>query len=263
VYRNGTAVLNGLAITSWSGYSKLAEYQTISNWNNFTVVEFKFLWLGGAVLIVSIKNSKGFVEAHRFDYAGTASDVFILSPNQPLRYEIRSSTGSGSFRYICSQVATEGSVDESGEGLGLYNASAIATNNVGTIYALMGIRKSATYRDIAVQIVDMEVVNTTVTTDSGILMVIINPTLSGALTYGTLGRFEVGYATNQTITAGTGRVLGVTGASQSGGGSNVFSKSYLSFLSGTIANVFDEYVLAYMPITANQSVHGMLNIKKY
>lgn len=65
--------------------------------------------------------------AHTVNYAGTATDTFILSPNQPIRYEIRSTTGTGSFRYICSQVSTEGSaITESG-----YNNSVISLSTAG------------------------------------------------------------------------------------------------------------------------------------
>jgi len=263
VVRAGTATLNGLAHTSWSGYANLAEYQTIATWDNFTVVEAKFLWLGGAVVVLSVKTSAGFVEAHRFNYSGTAQDVMMLSPNQQVRYEITSSTGSGDFRYICSQVATEGSIDESGYGLSIYNTSAITTNTVGTIYALIGLKKSTTYRDTAVQITDIGVSNAAVTADTGILMMIINPTLSGALTYGANSRIQSALATNQTITAGTGRVIAAVATAASSGGVASLNKNFLAWLSSTLANAHDEFVLAYMPTTANQSVFGITNIKEY
>jgi hypothetical protein len=259
--RAGTSTLS-VDITAWTGYANLAEYQTLATWNNFTVIEFKFLWLGGAVLVLSVKTSDGFVEAHRFNYSGTAQDVFILSPNKPVRYEIRSTIGVGAFRPICSQVATEGSVDESGESLGVFNATAITTNAVGTYYALIGLKKQTTFRDVAVQISEISLGNTAITADAGILLMILNPTLSAALTYNNNSRVQVAYATNQTITAGTGRVLAASPASQAGAAVQL-SKNFLSWLSSTLANAHDEYVLAYMPITANQTVHGIVDFKEY
>lgn len=260
--RAGTETLS-VALSSWTGYANLGEYQTVSTWDNFTVVEFKFLWLGGAVLVLSVKTAGGFVEAHRFDYAGTAQDVFIASPNQPVRYEIRSSTGSGSFRYICSQVATEGSIDESGESLAVYNTAAISTNAVGTIYALIGVKKQTTYRDNAIQIEEIGASNNSTTTDAGILMIIINPTLSASLTYANNSKIQVALATNQTITAGTGRVIAAVPASASMGGARALSKNFLAWLSSTLNNTHDEYVLAYMPTTATQSVFGIVQLKEY
>lgn len=260
--RAGTSTLS-VAITSWTGYANLAEYQTLSTWDNFTVVEFKFLWLGGAVLVLSLKNSLGFVEAHRFNYSGTATDVFIQSPNQPLRYEIRSSTGSGNFRYICSQIASEGSVDESGEGIAVYNPSALNANTVGTIYAIIGMKKQTTYRDNAIRIVEIALGNTSITADAGILSLVQNPTLSAALTYANISRFQVAYATTQTLTAGTGRILAAQPITAGSAGGVTLSKNFLSFMSSTLANAHDEYVLAYMPITTNQSVYGIVNLKEY
>jgi len=259
--RSGTSTLS-VAITSWTGYANLAEYQTIATWDNFTVVEFKFLWLGGAVLVLSVKTAAGFVEAHRFNYSGTAQDVFISSPNQPLRYEIRSSTGAGDFRYICSQVATEGSIDESGEGLSVFNATAISADAVGTIYALLGLKKQTTYRDNAIQIVDVAVANAAITADAGVLMLILNPTLSASLTYANNSRIQVAPATTQTITAGTGRIIASVPAGQLGA-SSPLKQNFLAWLGSTLNNTHDEYVVAYMPITANQDVYGIVNIKEF
>lgn len=261
--RLGTMTLNALPITSWSGYHNLAEYQNVANWDNFTVAESKFLWLGGAVLVWSIKTSRGFVEAHRFDYAGTAQDVMMSSPNQPVRYEIRSTTGTGSYRYICSEVATEGSIGEGGNGIAVYNASSIACNSIGTIYALMGLKKQTAYRDTPIQISDISVANTA-SSDAGIMLMIINPTLSAALTYANESRFQVAYATNQTITAGTGRVIAAMPITTAGGNTELIAKNYLGWLASTITNTsYDEFVLAYLSTTVNQSVNGIINLKEY
>lgn len=260
--RAGTNVLD-VAITSWSGYSQLGDYQTLATWDNFTVIEFKFLWLGGAVLIMSIVTDDGFIEAHRFSYAGTSQDVFMQSPNQPVRYEIRSSTGTGTFREICSQVATEGSIGEDGFGISLNNPTAITANSVGTHYVLMSVRKSATYRDVPIHLIDMQGIVTSVTADSGILMLVVNPTLSAPLSYSSVSRFEVAYGTGQTVTAGTGRVIANSGASSQGANPAVLDNNYLAYLSGNIDNTFDEYVLVYMPVTTNQSIYGVLNLKEY
>jgi hypothetical protein len=249
-------------LSQWSGVSQLAEYTTGSVWNNFSVAESKFLWLGGAVWAFSLKNSRGFIEAHRFNYAGTSSDVFIKSPNQPIRYGIRSVGGVGTLRYICSQVATEGSINESGNGFSVYNSTSIACNAIGTHYALIGLKKQATFRDTPIQIVDVSIGNTA-TADAGILLVIINPTLSAPLSYSNLSKFQVAYATNQTVTAGTGRVIAAIPVSQSGGQTDVLKDNFLGWLSILINNTPDEYVIAYMSTTANQSVNAVVNLKLY
>lgn len=262
MFRNGTETLN-LDITDWSGYDNLAEYKNLSIWDNFTVIEWKYLWLGGAVLTLSIKTSNGFTVAHSFHYSGTNPDVFMLSPNQAVRYEIRSTSGSGSMRAICAQVSTEGSTEESGEGLVLYNQTGINANAVDTHYVLLSIKKQTTFRDVAVKIETIELANSAITSDSGMLFVFINPTLSAPLSYSDKSRIQVAYGTGQTITPNTGREIGGTQATAAGGGSDALSKNLLAWLSSSITNTHDEFVLVYVPITATQSVRGIMNVKEY
>lgn len=49
----------------------------------------------------------------------------------------------------------------------------------------------------------------------------------------------------------------------SSAGTQIMKDNYLSFLGGTIANVMDEVVLAYMPTTANQTINGVITIKEH
>lgn len=260
ISNNGSEKLNKV-ITQWDGYANLAEYQNIATWGNFTVIGIDFLWLGGAVLRLFVKTSTGFVLAHTFNYSGTSQGQFMRSPNQPVRYEIRSTAGSGTFRYICSQVATEGSFAESGETLSLVNIASITANTAGIIYALKGVRKLAAYRDIAVQIIDMAVSNTSPNQDAGMLMLLLNPTLSAPLVYATNSRIEEATATTQTISAYERIIAAISVAA--GGDTAIMAQNFLSYLKGNINNTFDEYVLAYLATTANQSVNGVLTIKEY
>jgi hypothetical protein len=132
---------------------------------------------------------------------------------------------------------------------------------VGTIYALKSVRKQVAFRDTAVQILDVSVSNTA-TTDAGILMLIVNPTLSAPITYANNSKIAEGTPTTQTITAGTGRVVCAVPLNGSGS-TDIIKENFLSFLSQSINNTMDEYVLAYMPTTNNQSVNGVLTIKEY
>jgi hypothetical protein len=249
--RGGTITLN----------NDVSAYFATYNAENFTVGAHDFLWLGGAALRNFIKDTDGFDLISTMAFAGQQKGTFIQSPNQPIRYEIRSTTGVGQFRYICSQVASEGSFNEGGKTLSVYNATAITTNNIGTIYALKAIRKQVAFRDTAVQILDISVSNTA-TSDAGILMLIVNPTLSAPISYANKSKIQEGTPTNQTITSGTGRVVCAVPINISGA-SNTIKENFLSFLSQSITNTMDEYVLAYMPTTNNQTVHGVINLKEY
>jgi hypothetical protein len=255
IYRDGTLTVD-VPFTSMDNYSAISSY----DWSDFTVIAFDFLWLGGAVLRFFVKTQSGFELIHTVNYSGTAADTFTLSPNQPLRYEIRSTTGSGSLRYICSQVATEGSFNEAGKTLSLLNTTAVACNAIGTIYALKGVRKSSTYRDTVVRIIDISAGVSVA--DAGILMLLINPTVSAPLTWANNSRISEGTATTQTVTAGTGRLICAAPINEAGS-SDTIRDNFLSVLSQQIDNTMDEFVLAYMPTTTNQSVYGIITIKEY
>lgn len=255
-YRAGVNTID-IALTAMDNYAAIASY----NWDNFTVIAFDFLWLGGAVLRFFVKTQNGFELIHTVNYSGTAQDVFILSPNQPLRYEIVSTTGAGSFRYICSQVATEGSVNEGGKTLSLFNSTSIDCDAIGTIYAIRSLRKQVAFRDVAVQILDISV-SVTATADAGILMLIINPTLSAPITYSNRSKIQEGIPTNQTVALNTGRVVCATNVNVSGS-SSIIKENILSYLSQSITNTMDEYVLCYMPSTINQKLNGIISLKEY
>jgi hypothetical protein len=255
-YRNGTLTID-VPFTTMDNYSSIITH----DWANFNVIAFDFLWLGGAILRFFVKTSNGFELIHTVNYSGTATDTFILSPNQPIRYEVRSTTGIGSFRYICCQIATEGSIDEGGKTLSIYNATSKTANTVGTIYALKSVKKQSVFRDTAVQILDVSV-GITASSDAGILMLIVNPTLSAPIVYANKSKIQEGTPTTQTITANTGRVVCAVPINVAGS-TDIIRENFLSFLSGTIANVFDEFVLAYMPTTNNQLVNGVLTIKEF
>lgn len=266
--RLGTNTIN-VPWTSWDNYNLISSY----NWANFTVVAFDFLWLGGAVLRIFLKTDRGFVLAHTVNYAGAATDTFIASPNQPIRYEIRSTTGTGSFRYICSQVSTEGSTTESG-----YNNSIISLSTganpsntaatVGTRYALKGIRKKVANRDNSVKVVFPQVfINSA---DQAIWTLELNPTLSAPLTYTDVLNSAVQEANGSAVTALSitvttpGRVLASGIVMQNGMmPTGIFENDFLTSLGSTLANVMDEIVLCIQPMSTNVTVNGVINFKEY
>lgn len=265
--RSGTETFN-VPITSWDGYSQLAEYQIVSNWNRFTVLIIEFLWLGGAVLRLWIKNSNGFTLCHTLNYAGSAGadSVFITSPNQPVRYEIRSTSGTGTFTNVCSQVSTEGTVTQSGLSRSVNTGStAITLATIGTTYPILGIRKQTAYRDIAIEIVESQVF---VSSNTDILLwtLQINPTFSAALTYSPVlnSSIESGRG-NGTITItspGTILASGVV-TTNSVTNNNILNDNFLSYLGCSLSNVQDIICLCGTPLTAGISLYGVTGYKEY
>lgn len=256
VVNNGTEVLR-IPINRWVGYSALANY----DWDKFTVILVDFLWLGGAVLRLFVKSPDGgFVTAETYDYSGTAQGVFMRSPNQPVRYEIRSTTGAGTLRAVCSQVATEGALNNQSKSLVLWHSTLITANAVGTTYAVKGVKKRADFRDIPVEIIQFGgSMNATV--DAGIWLLLLNPTLSAPLVYVQNTVVDEATATTQTVT-NPGRVLGIIHVNQAGA-SVPFEGNQLSWMNIDLNNAADEYVLAYLPLTMNQVVNGAISAQVY
>ena len=256
VVNNGTELLRK-PINEWDGYDKLADY----NWNNFTVGLIDFLWLGGAVIRLFIKDPDGgFAFAHCYEYAGTQPGVFFRSPNHPVRYEIRSTTGAGSFRSVCSQVATEGALNNQSKSLALWHTTIIAANAVGTLYVIKGVKKRPDFRDVPVKIHQFGG-SMLATADAGLWLLLLNPTLSAPLVYAQNGPVGEATGTTQTVTS-PGRTLGVIHVNEAGA-STPFADNHLAWLGIEIDDVPDEYVLAYMPLTSNQSVNGAISLQVF
>lgn len=255
IMRNGTTVLS-VDITNWDGYDLLNGYKTLSTWDNFTVIEFNFLWLGGAYIELKLVTSEGFTTVHKLFYVGTAQDVFIQSPNQTVRYEIRSTTGSGSFRAICSQVATSGSISESSYSKSTSTGtSAITCGSIGTTYPILGIRKGTTYRQNPIRISNADILVSS--NDNVRWSIHVNPTLSAGLTYNPVANSaaEVGIGNgSQTVTAAGTIPFGgyiVQGYQIQ---PEIFKSNFMSWLSGQLNGTQDQYILCVTPLTTNVSV---------
>ncbi len=252
----GTPVYS-VPMTSWMGYNSIQSY----NWNNFTVILVDFLWLGGAILRFFIKDPNGgFTLLHTFDYAGTAAGTFMGSPNQPIRYEISSTTGSGSLTAVCSQVSSEGAIAEPNRSAGLYNPSLLSTGTLNTIYALKGIKRLTTDRDSPLQIVRYGLAIST--NDAGVAMLLLNPTLSTPLSYTNMTQYQDGTALSGTTISNVGKILDCFPIRAAGTSESLFGNT-MTWLSSKLDGTLNEYVVAYTPLTSGQSVAATMNIIKY
>jgi hypothetical protein len=243
--------------TAWSGYDKIASY----DWSKFTVSMVDFLWLGGAGLRFFMVIDGKFELIHSIaDHAGYQDTLIFNSPNQPVRYEVRSTTGAGSMLSICSQAASEGTTtNEQGEGVSWYSEP-IAANTVGTIYALVGAKKQAAYRDHYCPVT--EIGAAIQTADSGVLMLLINPTLSAPLTYTNTSRIQAGKAGSVITVTNVGRILKSVPMVSSGTGVQA-PAALLRNLAVGIDNTMSELVVAYAPQSSNQTVFGSMQVVEY
>lgn len=266
-FNAGTSTSN-VPITSWDGYNQLSSY----NWANFTAVLFDFLWLGGTAVRMFVMKDGQFVLAHTIKWAGNNAGTIILSPNQPIRYEIASSTGTGSLTSICAQVSSEGEVNGGAQGKTLVTTSGttgITMATINTNYFILGIRKNMTYRTTTISMIDLNGFVSSVL-DQCYWTLEYNPTLTGGVT---------NTATNE-ITVTTNTAVG-TPATASGGivlasgflqttalqpSNNFFVSSSSVSLKNFIndaTNTTPLLALCMRPITAGIKSFGVLSYKVY
>ena len=136
VTRAGVTVFN-LEQANWLNQDKLANYDPADF--NFYVIDF--LYLGGAVINFWILTEYGLTLIAQYQHINVDVNTFVKSPNQPIRYEIISDGGAGTFNHICSDVAVEGLPSRVGVERTYNNGfTATPTLTADNRYALLGIR---------------------------------------------------------------------------------------------------------------------------
>jgi len=144
VDRNGTNVFS-LAQTNWLNQPELGSFDPSAF--NFYVIDF--LYLGGAIVNFWVLTEYGLVKIASYQHINVDQNTFIKSPNQPVRYEIRSTGGAGVFNHICSDVVSEGFDQGVGTIKSFSNGGdTVSVNSVGVRYALLGVRHKALNRNV-------------------------------------------------------------------------------------------------------------------
>lgn len=255
IQKNGTDIVN-VAQSDWN-------INTLPNsdFSKFNVFVFQFLYLGGTEIRFGFVQNGAITWCHGYKHAGIIANTFVESPNQPIRYEVRSTGGSGSMIQVCAQVASEGSIDEVGVHRA-FDVENVALNPAGgNIYAVIGARLKSAYRNITVKKQDLSVLATT--NDNFIWRVSINPTVGGTFTYNDQTNSSLQVATGATTN--TVSSLGTVIASGHGTGNSQISSFIRSSLRlGTqIDGTQDELVLSLEPITNNFTAYATIGFQEF
>ena len=258
IFNSGTLIAS-IPLSGWDNLDYFINY----DFDNFTIVLWDFLWLGGSELRLFIKTDKGFVLAHTYVHASTKKGTIIKSPNQSVRYEIEGVSSSDDVNAICSTVGTEGEFPGAGSPISIISPTVITGLATDTIYAIKGVKKTETNRDISVVVTGASISNVK-KDDPGIFYILLNPTLSSPLGYINNSKFSEGTGDKtQTIDSlHMGRVLRAIPSGVTGTITDV-NDSLLSNLGMTIDDISDEIILAYQPSTADQDIKGIITLKEY
>ena len=231
-----------------------------ANFTNFTVLEFDFLFLGGTALRCFINVGGQRYLFHTFSWSNSNTDTIFRNPAQPVFYEIRSTTGTGSMAQVCASAELQGSLELVGIPRAVDNGTTIINANaVGTYYMLNAIRLKSANRDAFVKVKSLSILATTNTNFN--YRLVINPNVAGlALVWNGLTNSNVEYAVGDP--AGSNIVTGGTVLeSDYAAARETLGKDVNGILRiGTqIDGTQDILVLCASPLSGNMDVLGSQN----
>ena len=233
------------------------------DWTKSQIFFIDFLWLGfGRIRFGFNINGKNIV-VHEQYTANVNPTVYMSSPNQPIRYEIRSEGGAGTFEHICSTVRTEGD----GISLGYSTAVDIGTTvsnytNVATKYAAIGIRLKSTHLDVQTEIKDLRLLGTS--NDDYKWEILLNPTITlngGTFTYNGITNSALEVATSGSLVTASGGYNIASGYARQTTSFQTNINNLIK-LGGSIAGVQDTLVLTVTPISAGLTVYSSMTINE-
>lgn len=222
-----------------------------------------FQWLGSGRVRFGFEIGGRLIYVHEFLRANLAVNPYMSTPNLPARYEIiNDGTGAASeLIHTCVSVMTEGGVDRGGVTRLLSSgATGIDATNIGTIYAIKGVRLKPTHLDAQALIESASAFISAGATDMAEWLLIHNPTVAGTFTYSDVANSpfqEATGATANTVTGGTIIDGGFLAPARRGGTSSQRVPSALG-LGSAIDGTPDELVLCVRPITTSITAHGQL-----
>jgi len=173
IWRSGTTIYSA-ATTVWdnNGFDS-----TGINWSNTNLMSVDYQWLGVGRLRFGLDIAGQLFYFTEHNCANNEPNVYMSSPNQPIRYEIRQiGVGSGYFDMICSQVSSEGALNGLYSTIGIQNSTTADLATSGTKYPYIGYRLKQDYKSVTSQYSSLSILN--ISNDNYLVTIEYNPTLS-------------------------------------------------------------------------------------
>ena len=195
IWKNGTLTYSSPS-TSWLTEDYDA---SLLVWTDTQLMVTDFQWLGVGRVRFGMVIDGTFRLFTVHTGTNNLTEVYMRSPNQPVRYEIRSVGGAGTFNMICSQVSLEGSINNLQQSSAINGFNQITCGVAGT-YPLLGYRLNSGYVGANITLSDVQSLIGTSGTDC-FFTIQLNPTLSGALAFSNITNTPIDYALgNGTVT---------------------------------------------------------------
>lgn len=233
------------------------------DWTKTNLMLVDYQWLGVGRIRFGMVLS-GLTYYFYENYAvNNLSNVYMSSASKPIRYELKTSGGTGMFDMICSQVSMEGSLNELINTLGVIGPTSGTTfSTVNTKYAFLGIKMNTGYENISPLLRQIDIINTS--NDDYFCTVEIAPTISGSYSFSATTEPEVLYSVgngSQTIST-SGRIIGAFVGESGTSAKSSFQLIDSQLVPGKKLNgSAQELWICVTPLGANASFNGSINLE--
>lgn len=263
IWRSGTTIFSSVT-TSWYD----SEFDPINfDWSNTNLMLVDYQWLGVGRMRFGMNISGQTIYFTEHNCANNEAEVYMSSPNQPIRYEIRQvGVGSGSFDMICSQTSTEGALNGLYSTVGVINSQTATLDNSGTKYPYIGYRLKQSYKSVTSQYSSLSVLNTS--NDNYLLTIEFNPTLSVTPTWIDIPNSPFQYAiytgtVTTTITSNGYIMSSLIGEAGASALTTLKVDDNQIRVGSNINGTLDEMWVCLTPLGANASFLGTAEILYY
>lgn len=265
LWRSGTTIYSA-ATTTWDS----TEFDpTNFNWSNSQLIMVDYQWLGVGRMRFGMNLSGQTIYFAEHNCANNDVNVYMSSPNQPIRYEIRQTgVGSGYLDMICSQVSTEGALNGLYSLVGITHSSQVTLNTPatpnGTKYPYIGFRLKRDYKGVTSQLINSYIVG--VTNDLFVITLEFNPTLSSTPVWSgiTNSPFEYSLQDGTLTISQSGYILRSLIADISTSTTvSVDAPDNQIRVGSNINGSLDEMWICITPLTADPKLRGSMNLLYY
>lgn len=234
------------------------------DWSLTNLMFVDFQWLGvGRVRFGMVLNGITYIFSE-YTAANNLGTVYMESPNKPIRYEVRTTGSTGTFREICSQVSSEGAINRITNRFVVSSTGTTSMVTAGTKYAYIGIKPNIGYEDISILAKQISIINTS--NDNYLLTLEINPTISGAYSFTTNNDTSILQSLgdgSQTVTTSGVILIGFIGEAGAQALSSITIEDNGINPGLNIDGTQDELWVCIEPLTSNATFLGAISCEYY
>ena len=271
IFLESNGITNEISFQIWKSGSLTYSSDT-TNWNsdvvNPTTIDWSktqlmlcdFQWLGvGRVRFGMVFNGQTVIFD---DLSGTdnLTNVYMSNSNHPIRYELRTSGGTGSLNMICGQVSMEGSLNQLVTPIGITGPnSAVNLTSTNVKYPFIGVKMNSGYENISLLVEQINILNTS--NDNYYCTIEIDPPISGTYSFSAASQNEVMKAFgngSQTVTGNSEILACFTGEAGTSANSTFVTVDSIVMPGKTISGRAQELWVCITPLGANATFFGSM-----